>query len=294
MTESIGLASAAEIPLVIVNVQRCGPSTGIPSKSEQSDLSHALWGGHGDAPRVVLAPYDTEGCCRLMMESIGIAERYQTPVILLSDQWLGQTFAAVREDFLGESRPVSQRKRPPEEEAGPYRRYEITDDSISPWASAGDAGYVHQITGLNHAEDGAPAFDAETQLRMHEKIRRKLTPLADRRDLVKIFGDEGCTRGVVTWGSTAQPVLSTIRELGLADRVRVCIPELIHPLPTGLTEFLKSMDRLLVIEMNHSGQLYRYLRSEVNLPEDSRVYSRPGGRPFSVTELTGPIKGVAE
>lgn len=105
MTEMIGLASNVEIPVVIVDVQRGGPATGIPAKLEQSDISHAIYGGHGDAPRVVLAAYDLEGCYRLVIESFNISERYQTPVILLSDQRLGQTTVAVSKAFLPETIP---------------------------------------------------------------------------------------------------------------------------------------------------------------------------------------------
>ena len=112
MTEMMGLASAAEIPMVIIDVQRCGPSTGIPSKSEQSDLNHAIYGGHGDAPRVVIAPYDVEGCYRLVIESINIAQYFQTVVVLLSDQWLGQTLVAITDEFLNKDYPIVERKKP--------------------------------------------------------------------------------------------------------------------------------------------------------------------------------------
>jgi 2-oxoglutarate ferredoxin oxidoreductase subunit alpha len=269
-------------------VQRCGSATGIPSKSEQSDLSHAIFGGHGDAPRVVLAPYDVEECYRLTGESFNIAEYFQTAVILLSDQWLGQTLVAINGEPLKKEYPIIRRKRPaiPGKD---YRRYQITEDDISPMSVAGEEGLIYQTTGLTHDNEGAPAFDFETHQKLHEKRWQKLLPLCQRDDLVNVFANEGASRGIITWGSSAQIVLETVNALGLQDKVKVCVPELIYPLPSKLEKFLSSTERLLVIEMNYSGQLYHYLRSEKDLPKDTMVYARAGGRPFSRQELTGPI-----
>ncbi len=279
--------------MVIVNVQRCGPSTGIPSKSEQSDLNHAIYGGHGDAPRVVIAPYDVEGCYRLVIESINIAQYFQTVVVLLSDQWLGQTLVAVNDEFLKKDYPLVERKKPDGKDPGGYRRYQLGGDSISPMAVAGDEGLVYQITGLSHNEGGAPAFDAETHQSMHEKRWQKLAPLCQRDELVKIFGKEESRKGIITWGSSAQVVLETVKDLGLEDEVKVCVPELIHPLPGRIEQFLRPLEKLLVIEMNYSGQLHHYLRSQIDLPRNTTIHARAGGRPFSRKELTGPITEVA-
>jgi len=293
MTEMMGLASAAEIPMVIIDVQRCGPSTGIPSKSEQSDLDHAIYGGHGDTPRVVMAPYDVEGCYRLVIESINIAQYFQTLVILLSDQWLGQTLVTFNSEFLRKDYPTKERKRPAREGLEPYHRYQLTEDLISPMAAVGDEGSVYQATGLTHNEKGTPAFDFEAHQRMHEKRWKKLMPLCQRHELVKVFGEEESRSGIVTWGSSAQIVLETVKDLGLQDEVKVCVPELIHPLPGRIASFLGSTEKLLVIEMNYSGQLHHYLRSQVDLPQKTKIYSRAGGRPFSRKELTGPITEIA-
>lgn len=293
MTEMMTLASAVEIPIVIVDVQRCGPSTGIPSKSEQSDLNHAIYGGHGDAPRVVMAPYDVEGCYRLVIESINIAQYFQTPVILLSDQWLGQTPVAINDGFLKRDYPIRERKTPAMEELADYNRYRLTEDFVSPMAAIGDEGAVYQTTGLTHDEKGVPAFDFQTHQRMHEKRWRKLTPLCQRDELVKVFGDDKSRRGIITWGSSAQVVVETVKDLGLQNEVKVCIPELIYPLPRRIVRFLSSTEKLLVVEMNFSGQLHHYLRSEIDLPQETRIYTRAGGRPFSRKELITPITEVA-
>jgi 2-oxoglutarate ferredoxin oxidoreductase subunit alpha len=293
MTEMIGLASGAEIPVVIVDVQRCGPATGIPSKSEQSDLNHVLYGGHGDAPRVVISACNVEGCYRLVIESFSISECYQTPVILLSDQWLGQTTVATSSDFLTRDCSVARRRIPGRHHREEYRRYELTGDYISPMALAGDEGFVYQATGLTHNEKGRPSFDFATHQRTHEKRWQKLAPLRDRDELIKVFGREESRRGIVTFGSSAQFALETVKDMGLQDDVKVCIPELIHPLPLRLISFVDSLEKLLVIEMNYSAQFYHYLRSQIDLPSNTKTYARAGGLAFSRTELSVPIAELA-
>lgn len=293
MTEMMGLATAAEIPMVVIDVQRCGPSTGIPSKSEQSDLNHAIYGGHGDAPRVVMAPYDVEGCYRLVIEGFNIAQHMQTVAVVLSDQWLGQTFVAVDDEFLRTDYAIIDVERPAAGSLEAYHRYRPTADFISPMAVVGDKGLAYRTAGLTHNEKGAPDFAFETHQRMHDKRRKKLAPLCHRDDLVKVFGRRDSGRRIITWGSSAQVVLEAVRGLGLWDEIAVCVPELIHPVPERIGEFLRSAERLLVVEMNYSGQLHRYLRSEVDLPGRTEVYARAGGRPFSREELAGPITELA-
>ncbi|MFC1944672.1 2-oxoacid:acceptor oxidoreductase family protein [Chloroflexota bacterium] len=294
MTEMMGLVSNAEIPLVVIDVQRCGPSTGIPSKSEQSDLNHAIYGGHGDAPRVVMAPYDVEGSYRLVIESFNIAHYFQVGVVLLSDQWLGQTFVAIGDEFLQQEYQIVERRKPDGATLVEYNRYQLTSDFISAMAAAGDEGTIYRSTGLAHNAKGEPAFDFETHQKMHEKRWQKLLPLCERDDLVKVFGQEDSRIGIITWGSSAQIVLETIGSLGLQNNVKICVPELLYPMPSRVVKFLTSVDRLLVIEMNYSGQLYHYLRSQVDLPRWTKAYTRAGGRPFSRKELSNPIGEMAK
>lgn len=160
-------------------------------------------------------------------------------------------------------------------------------------AIVGNEGLAYQTTGLTHNEKGAPAFDFETHQRMHEKRWRKLLPLCQRDELVKIFGREESSKGIITWGSSAQVVLETVKDLELQDEVKVCVPELIHPLPARIERFVSSIEKLLVVEMNYSGQLHHYLRSQVDLPSETKIYSRVGSRPFSKTELAEPIAELA-
>lgn len=292
MTEMLGFATSAEIPLVIIDVQRCGPSTGIPSKSEQADLNHAIYGGHGETPRVVIAPYDVEGCYRLAIESINISQQFQTPVILLSDQWLGQTFVSTSDEFLNKYYPTESGKQATNN-LDEYHRYRLTDDSISPMADVGSEGLEYQTTGLAHNEKGEPSFSFEMNQTMHLKRWNKLLPLCHRDELVKVFGREESTMGVITWGSSAQVVMQTVKDLRLEDTIKICIPELIHPLPERVKGFIESIERLLVIEMNYSGQLHRYLRSQIDLPRSTEIYARAGGQTFRRKELAGPLTEIA-
>jgi len=289
MTEMMGLATSAEIPLVIVDVQRCGPATGIPSKSEQSDLNHAVYGGHGDAPRVVMAPYDVESCYRLAIESLNIAYHFQAVVVLLSDQWLGQTLVAIDDKFLKEDYLILETIKPDKKAEEKYCRYRLTEDFVSPMSAIGDEGLTYQTSGLSHNTDGTPAFDFETNQLMHQKRWQKLIPLCERDDLVRILGKDDSVKGILTWGSTGQIVLEVIRDLDLLDQVKVCIPELLHPLPYKIEKFLRSVDNLLVVEMNYTGQFHKLLRANFDLPKSTKVHARAGGRPFSKQELTKSI-----
>ncbi len=288
-TEAMDLAIGLEVPLVIVDVQRGGPSTGVPSKTEQSDLYHAVFGGHGDASRIVLAPYDTESVYRLTVKAFNMAEHYQTLVIMLSDQLLGQTPVALNGDFLCKPNFVIGRKKPLDLQNKVYLRYEKTSDYISPMSSIGDKGGVYQTAGLSHTADGSHEPDFKTLEGWHEKISRKLEPLKQRNDLVKIFGNMDSQKRIIAWGSTAQAVMAAVEELGFKNQVAICIPELIYPLPDRVGEFVQA-EKLLVVEMNYSGQFYHYLRSQIDVPKNTALYKRSGARPFDISELVKPIE----
>jgi pyruvate/2-oxoacid:ferredoxin oxidoreductase alpha subunit len=127
---------------------------------------------------------------------------------------------------------------------------------------------------------------------MHLKRWSKLIPLCHRDELVKVLGKEESSRGVITWGSSAQAVLETVKDLTLQDTIKICIPELIHPLPERVKGFIESTEKLLVIEMNYSGQLHRYLRSQIDLPKSTEIYARAGGQTFRRKELAGPLMEI--
>ena len=284
MVEGLGLAVQDEIPLVLVDVQRAGPATGIPTKTEQSDLNLAVYGAHGDAFRVVLAPYDIEGCYRLTIEAFNISEEFQVPVILLSDQLLGQTLYSC-EDFKKEHQITNRLQPSANRRDLPYLRY---GSFISPMAIPGTPGFTYQTTGLTHNSRGEPAADFETHLRMHVKRWVKLWRLHERRDLIKTFGNPKAKIGVVTWGSSTQAVVSAVFNLGLEEKIKIIVPELLFPLPLLSWENnLQGIKKLLFVELNQFGQFYRIIRGwlDISLPKQTFLYSRSGGKPFSQKEL---------
>src|ERR1044071_6481103 len=165
MSEMLGLGSIAELPSVIVNVQRGGPSTGIPTKSEKSDLFHAVFAGHGDMPRVVIAPTDVEDTYHATVDAFNIAEEFQVPVILLTDQLIGQRRETI--DAAALTHDVKERRVAHPEDLEEFRRYRETPDGVSPMSIPGVAGGMYQTNGLEHDERGRP----NSMFLVHEKMK---------------------------------------------------------------------------------------------------------------------------
>ncbi len=282
MTESIGLAVCAEVPVVVIDVMRCGPSTGIATKSEQSDLNIALHGLHGDAPHLVLAPLSVTDCVFTTQWAVHLAEAMQTAAIVLSDQSLGQTKAIVQ-------RPADvsfiTKRRVPELPVEVYDRYAVGDSGISPMSIPGQAGGQYTADGLEHNQAGAPSSLPEDHYEQLEKRQRKI----DDFDYGQHWADlEGAgTTAVITWGSTTGPVkeaLSRLREQG--EDVRLISLRLLAPeRPVEMAAALKGVERLLVVEQSHSRQFHRYLRAAYDMSAEVRVFNRPGPLPFRPGEI---------
>ncbi|MGE5361397.1 MAG: 2-oxoacid:acceptor oxidoreductase subunit alpha, partial [Bacteroidales bacterium] len=208
-TEMIGLATIAELPLVVVNVQRGGPSTGIPTKSEQSDLFQAAFSAHGDAPRPVLAPIHVADTFPVTIEAFNIAERYQTPVIILSDQEIGQRKEAIdRPDT--DNLKIESRRAPTEAELENYVRFRITESGVSPISHPGMKRGNYLASGIEHTEAGAPTATGSVHAKMNEKRLRKLTPLKGRHDLFVTKGPGNAPLALIAWGSTSGIVLEAL------------------------------------------------------------------------------------
>jgi 2-oxoglutarate ferredoxin oxidoreductase subunit alpha len=294
MTEALGLAAVAELPMVVVNCQRTGPSTGIPTKPEQADLYQALFSAHGDAPRVVMAPIDVPDCFRVAVEAFNIAEAYQTPVIVLSDQLIAQRKVSI-DRIDPHEYPVVDRRKPAAEDLSGYERFRITADGVSPMAIPGVKGGAYVAAGIEHDELGDPTSSGEVHERMNEKRIGKLEPLRERADLVWRFGPEDARVGVISWGSTVcslREVQQVLAEKGKA--FKILAPSILYPLPVKIVQdFVDSVDRILVIELNHLGQFYRYLRMNVDFPPGKAVpYHRSGGRVFDLQEIVEQVEGV--
>ena len=282
MTESIGLAVCSEVPVVILDVMRCGPSTGIATRSEQSDLNIALNGMHGDAPHLVLAPNSVSDCVFTTQWAVHLAESMQTAAIVLSDQSLGQTRAIV--DRPADLTFMAKRLVPEQLEEN-YLRYAVAASGVSPMAIPGQKGGQHTADGLEHTEAGIPSSLPEDHLAQLDKRERKINGFDYGQHWADLQG-VGDT-AVITWGSTTGPVREALSRLkGQGADIRLISIRLLAPeRPADMAAALKDIKRLLVVEQSHSKQFHRYLRAAYDLPAETRVFNRPGPLPFRPQEI---------
>jgi 2-oxoglutarate/2-oxoacid ferredoxin oxidoreductase subunit alpha len=286
MTEGIGLAVASEVPIVVVDVMRGGPSTGIPAKSEQSDLSFAVSGLHGDAPRIVVAPTSIADCLATTQWAVHLAEALQAPALVLSDQFMGQSRAVV--DVPAQS-AWTGRRLTTAANVPDYRRYRDTESGISPMAIPGTPGVVYTADGLEHTEGGIPSSQARDHRRQLDKRLRKLVE-HDYGDMWADVEGEG-DRAIVTFGSAASPVREALSRLrGRGTHVRLVALRLLAPLSQErIDRALDGVSQVLVVEQNHGAQLYRYLRAMLDLPGRPQSFHRPGPLPLRPGELADAI-----
>ncbi len=293
-TEILGLASIAELPLVVLDVQRGGPSTGIPTKPEQADLFMAAFSAHGDVLRPVLAPTCVADTFDVTVEAFNVAERYQTPVVLLSDQEVAQRKETV--DAIDVSRfVVEHRKLPTQTELRDYARFRLTDDGVSPVSHPGMYGGNYQGAGIEHNEHGNPTASGKVHAVMNEKRFRKLAPLKQRRDLFRIEGDPDAQLALVAWGSMAgvcREALTLALEQGLD--AKLLVPWLVYPVAEDVyRDFFESVRAGFVVEMSHQGQLYRILRMFTDVPPGVQPFCRSGANPIQPAEVVAKLRAAA-
>ena len=282
MTEAIGLATATEIPVVIIDVMRAGPSTGIPTKSEQGDLNIAVYGLHGDAPHLVLAPQSISDCLFTTQWAVHLAEVLQSPAVVLSDQFIGQALAAIDRPadvaFIG-------RRAIAVPQTGAYKRYAVAGGSVSPMAIPGMSGGQYTADGLTHNERGTPTSNENDHRIQLDKRRSKLEQFSYGDHWATLEGDGEVA--VITWGSltgAAREAVNQLRASGFA--ARLIAPRLLLPAqPERLKAALEGADRVLIVEQTHGGQFYRYLRAHYDLPVGVRVLNRPGPLPIRPSEI---------
>lgn len=285
MAEMVGLSSMAEIPSVIVNVQRGGPSTGNPTKSEQADLLHAVYASHGDTPRAVIACVDVEDSYHATVEAFNIAEEFQLPVIVLSEQSIAQRRETIAADAL--QHVVVERVLASADDLENYKRYRITPDGVSPMSVPGMVGGMYQTNGLEHDEQGRPSAMFSTHEKMNDKRYRKMAAIRDRYPLYKRIGVPNAKLGILCWGSTFAPVREAVERMNAnGGSVAAFAPQMIMPLPAAeIQAFVDSCDKVLVVEASYSAQFYRYLRTEIDLPRSTQVFARSGGKAIGVLEV---------
>ncbi|PCI33935.1 MAG: 2-oxoglutarate synthase [Alphaproteobacteria bacterium] len=287
MMEGIGLAVSSETPVVIVNVMRGGPSTGVPTKSEQTDLNIAVYGLHGDAPHIVTAATSVEDCIFTTQWSVYLAEAMQTAAIVLSDQFMGQASTII--DPPANISFMAQRlveKAPTED----YLRYAVTADGVSAMTLPGTPGGQYTADGLEHNPKGLPSTLMEDHRDQMDKRDRKVADFNYGDHWADVEGDEGCELVVLTWGSTTNAVREGIERLKAEgiDCKLVAIRLLLPALPLQFDQALKGAKRILVVEQSHSGQFLKLLRAHYDMPGEIKSFRRPGPliiRPGEIVDI---------
>jgi 2-oxoglutarate ferredoxin oxidoreductase subunit alpha len=295
MSELIGMASMSEIPVVIVDVQRSGPGTGMPTKTEQADLSYALHGSTGEAPRIVLAPTTVEDCFYQTINAFNLAERYQLPVIVLSDQSMAYRTRTIDSPDL-EALEVFSRVTPEVAPGEEYRRFEDTESGVSPMAIPGTPETLFVQSGLEHDESGLANYTPENRMKMVRKRFRKLETLEkeleEKGNGVCDAGD-GAELGIIGWGSTEGPIREAIgfaRSAGV--RVAHLQPKVLMPLPRKqIAHFLAPLKKVIIVEENFTGQLAQHLRAHVGLSGlNVHELNQCSGLPFTSDDVLAEIE----
>jgi 2-oxoglutarate ferredoxin oxidoreductase subunit alpha len=291
-SEAIGWASMAEMPLIICNIQRGGPSTGLPTNVEQSDLHQAIFGSHGDSPRVVLAAATVEDCFYIAIEAARIARKYSTPVLILSDTSLATRIEAFDEPDLSKLVVDPKPDLTPRQTHTPYPLEQITQH-VPPGTRILDGKYP-LLSGLEHDEMGHPTGSPKLHMAMTAKRRNKLRKLAEEIPVPEVYGDQKGDTLLVGWGSTYGPIHDAVkmgREHG--EKMGALHLRHIHPLPNGLEKIFANFKRIVTVEMNDQGvygfgQLAIILRARYCEPKIAS-FTKTDGLTFRVKEI---LQGV--
>jgi len=290
--EAIGWASMAEIPLVVCNIQRGGPSTGLPTNVEQSDLHQAIFGSHGDSPRVVLAAASVEDCFYIAIEAARIARKYSTPVFILSDTSLATRIEAFDEPDLSKFMVDPKPDLTPRQTHKPYPIDQITQH-VAPGTRILDGKYP-LLSGLEHDEMGHPTGSPKLHMAMTAKRRNKLRKLAEEIPVPEVYGDQEGDMLLVGWGSTYGPIhdaAKMARENG--EKVGALHLRHLHPLPNGLEKIFEKFKRIVTVEMNDQGvygfgQLATILRARYCEPKITS-FTKTDGLTFRVKEILDAV-----
>ncbi|HUM88764.1 MAG TPA: 2-oxoacid:acceptor oxidoreductase subunit alpha [Prolixibacteraceae bacterium] len=290
-SEAIGLAVMAELPLVVVDVQRGGPSTGLPTKTEQSDLMQSLWGRSGESPVVVLAASSPSDCFHYAYMASKIAIERMTPVILLTDGFLGNGSEPWKIPSMADMPPITKRMAVSQETYKPYRR---PDNTLArEWAIPGMEGFEHRIGGLEKDENGAVSHVPENHQLMCELRAEKVARCVD---FVPNLETKGCTEGdvlIVGWGGTFGHLVSATRDLNLlGKKVGLAHFNYINPLPANTADVFSKYKKIVVCELN-LGQFVSYLR--YMLPQFKYLqYNKIQGMPFAVEDIKENVLKILE
>ena len=287
-SEAVGLAVMAELPLVIIDVQRGGPSTGLPTKTEQTDLLQALYGRNGECPAVVLAASTSANCFDYAYEACRLALENMTPVILLTDTYLANGTALWRIPKMAEL-PAIRPQSVPEELKGHFNPALRDERGVRYWAFPGMEGYEHRNIGLERdAEKGTISTNPENHEKMVRARQAKITQVANRIPDLQVQGNAESDTLLVGWGSTEGHLHAAANQLGCA----LAQFNYILPLPRNTREVLSAYKRIIVCELN-TGQFAAYLRAQFpDIPMTQ--YNEIQGQPFAVERIVNHVKSIAD
>jgi len=300
MTEAIGLSGVLEIPVVIVECARAGPSTGMPTKTEQSNLNQLIFGGHGEIPKVVIAPGTVEESFYLAVLAFNLAEKYQLPVFVLTEQALCQskaTLPLLEFDALQIDRgklifPGSNGSSNGKVTFGEYKRFAFTKDGVSPRVIPGVDGGMHLAAGSEHNDAGVITENPKNRARMMEKRMQKLETM--RPDLPKgnVLGDPKAEIAIIGWGANRGPIAEAQDRLAeQGTKTRFLQMRTLWPFPDDeVRDFIAGAKHVFVIENNFTGQLARLIRSVVGPLEHMHSVRKYNGRAFRPIEIIEPIE----
>jgi 2-oxoglutarate ferredoxin oxidoreductase subunit alpha len=303
MTEALGAAAMMEVPLVCINVQRAGPATGVPTKTEQGDLWQALGAGQGDYPRIIVAPTSVEDCFHIVPELFNLVDKFQCPGIILSDLLLSEGRFSIDPAELDFNVPIDRGEviglngSNGHSANGGYRRYELTPSGISPRAIPGTEGYVHVVATDEHDEDGVLISDEFTnplkRQAMHEKRMRKMESVLPHLEAPKLFGAEDAEVTLIGWGSTTGVIREAIEQLAAQGitannlQVKWLVP--LHA--EAISQIVAQAQKTIIVENNYSGQFARYLRSETSIVADGHI-RKYDGEPFMPHHIVEGVRAV--
>jgi 2-oxoglutarate/2-oxoacid ferredoxin oxidoreductase subunit alpha len=303
MSEALGSAAMMEIPVVCINVQRAGPATGVPTKTEQGDLWQVLGAGQGDYPRIIVAPTNIPDCFKTVPQLFNLVDKYQCPGIILSDLLLSEGRGSIdpRElDFnvsIDRGDVIGLNGSTPAVNGG-YKRYQLSESGISPRALPGTDGYMHVVATDEHDEDGVLISDEFTnphkRQAMHEKRMRKMAGILSDLEPPKLFGVEDAQVTLVGWGSTEGVIREAMQKLAAEEgitanhlQVKWLVP--IHG--EAVVSLLSRSKKTIIVENNYSGQFARYLRSETGVVADAHI-RKYDGEPFMPHHIVDGVKAI--
>ncbi len=299
MVELIAHATVSEIPVVVVDVQRAGPSTGMPTKVSQGDLRLAVFGAHDDAPRIVIAPVSVEDNFYQIVNAFNLAEKYQTPVIFLSDQDMSVRVQTIPPFDLAriETEPRLLWDQQNGNARGFFERYALTPSGISPMSLPGMKGGQYIAEGMEHRATGSPDYTSEMHRENMEKRARKIKSAAQEAEalgMLEQFGDPDAPLAILGWGSTIGPVREAVnRAQAEGMSVAALYTKLLYPLPREpIAKFIEGRRAILVPELNYSGQFARMIQAE--FWREVTGLRKFGGEPLTTREVYEKIKQVYE